>query len=211
MSEATMKKTLSRCEFVKSACQFGACSCLGVWIGKTESALGQETLASKPGDPLIQRAVKRMEFVDVWVKRFFDVLDQQLDEPTRKKIMQVNGKECYQGWIKSTGQTMKTVPFEQWAARIKKEVKDDSVRVEGNVIYFQYTSSAETGQPSQEGVCLCPLVESKTAGISKTYCQCSVGYVKEMFEQRFACPIDVQLVDSVLQGGKRCKFKITIT
>ena len=78
------------------------------------------------------------------------------------------------------------------------------------MIYFQFTSSAETGKASPESICLCSMVESKPAGLSPTYCLCSVGYVKELFEQTFGQPVDVELLDSVLYGGKRCKFKVTV-
>jgi hypothetical protein len=208
--EVPVNKRMSRSKFLVSACQIGACACVGALVQGVEKAFGEECAPSQPGDPLVERAVKRMEFVDVWVKNFFGVLDDTVDEPTRRKLMFTNGKVCYQTWIKSTGQKSKVVPFEEWARKVKDEVKDGSVQVEGNVIHFQYLSSAETGQASRESVCLCPLVESKVAGMSKTYCQCSVGYVREMFEQKFARPVEVELIESVLYGAKRCRFKITV-
>ena len=91
-----------------------------------------------------------------------------------------------------------------------EKVKDGSYRVDGDAIYFQYVSAAETGQASAEGACLCPLVESKPAGLSSTYCQCSVGYVKAMHELLLNRTVEVKLVDSVIMGGKRCQFKLTV-
>jgi hypothetical protein len=88
--------------------------------------------------------------------------------------------------------------------------KRDDLSIDGNVIWYRFSSSAETGEASPEGVCLCPLAESKPAGMSTTYCYCSVGYVKESFELRFDRKVDVELTDSVLKGGKRCSFKITV-
>jgi predicted hydrocarbon binding protein len=54
------------------------------------------------------------------------------------------------------------------------------------------------------------MVESKPNGLSPTYCLCSLGYVKEMNEQTFGKPVDAELLDSVLQGAKRCRFKVTV-
>jgi hypothetical protein len=71
-------------------------------------------------------------------------------------------------------------------------------------------SAAETGLPSTEGACLCPLAESKPEGLSATYCSCSVDYVKKMHEQRLGRPCEVELVDSVLMGGRRCRCRITV-
>ena len=148
--------------------------------------------------------------LDLWVRRFMSVLDATLDDETRKKVMAANGATCYGEWIASEGRTVAPVAFETWAARVREHPPDASLRVEGNVIYWEYTGSAETGGAAPESVCLCPMVESKPAGLSRTFCQCSVGYVKELHEQKFGRPVKVELLDSVLYGGKRCKFKITV-
>jgi len=57
---------------------------------------------------------------------------------------------------------------------------------------------------------LCTFVETKPAGLSGTYCLCSIGYVKEWFDQMFARPVTVELLESTLTGGKRCRFKIMV-
>jgi len=43
------------------------------------------------------------------------------------------------------------------------------------------------------------------------FCLCSVGYVKEMHERTFGRSCEVELLDSVLYGGKRCRFRITVS
>lgn len=151
-----------------------------------------------------------MKFTDGWVKRFFDVVDGTLEKETRKKLMMANGRACYLAWIAETKQTIKPVTVEHFRKSIADKAKDGSYRVEGDAIYFQYMSAAETGQASAEGACLCPLVESKPADLSSTYCQCSVGYVKVMHELLLNRTVEVELVDSVLMGGRRCQFKLTV-
>jgi hypothetical protein len=199
---------LDRKELLASAGKIGVASCMcALGAARLLADDGQETA---PGASTAARAVKRMEFSDQWVRRFMRVLDGTLDEATRTRVMAANGRECFREWIASQGRTVNPVPFEQWAARVKEHPPDGSLRVDGNVILWEYSSSAETGGAAPERVCLCPMVESKPAGLSRTFCQCSVGYVKESFEQRFARPVSVELLDSVLYGGKRCRFKITV-
>jgi hypothetical protein len=125
--------------------------------------------------------------------------------------MMVTGKACFQNWIKETGQQIKPITMEEYAKYVEAKVKYDSVSIDGNTIYFQYNSAAETGLPSEEGACLCPIVETKPAGLSATYCLCSIGYMKEWFDQLLARPLTVELLESTLMGGKRCRFKITVT
>lgn len=199
---------MNRQEFFGQVGKVCAGSCLCVMgLGQ---ALGQTTEDASPGAKTAARAVKRMEFSDGWIRKFMNALDQTLDPAMAKKVMMANGKICFSEWIKSQGREIRPISFEAWAERQKQAPPGGPVRVEGNTIFFEYESSAETGQASPEGICLCPMVESKPSNLSRTYCQCSVGYVKEMHEQTFGRPCEVELLDSVLYGGKRCKFKITL-
>jgi len=204
------KEAMNRKDFFKTAGKIGVGACLCGAAGGLGTALAGIQAQTQPGDKTGDRAIKRLEFADSWVKRFFDVMDQTLDEGTRKKLMMLNGKTCFQDWIRETKQEIIPVAFETWARKAAEANQQEGFKVEGNVIHFQYNSSAETGGEAKEGVCLCSMAESKPAGMSPTYCYCSVGYVKEMFELRFNRKVDVELLDSVLKGGKRCRFKITV-
>ncbi|HQT92614.1 MAG TPA: DUF6144 family protein, partial [Candidatus Kryptobacter bacterium] len=60
------------------------------------------------------------------------------------------------------------------------------------------------------GYCLCPLVESGPEGLSGTYCDCSVGYVREMFRTYTGKAVSVELLESLKRGGRTCRFGITV-
>ena len=82
--------------------------------------------------------------------------------------------------------------------------------MDGDSVVLQYMTSAETGQASPEGICLCPTAETQRAKvISPTFCWCSVGYVKEMHDRIFGRPVKVELIESILMGHPRCRFRIT--
>ncbi len=57
--------------------------------------------------------------------------------------------------------------------------------------------------------CYCSCVKKINQLLSKTWCYCTLGYTKKMFEGILERPIDVELVDSVKMGGERCIIKIT--
>lgn len=123
--------------------------------------------------------------------------------------MEANGRACALDYIKKAGIEIKPVAFDQWLEKAKKRTGDQTVRVEGRTVYYQYLTNYQ-GKPAPEGSCLCPLVETKPAGLSGTFCHCSVGYVKEFFSRTFGQPVKVELVSSTLRGGKRCQFKIDL-
>lgn len=210
-------KSLSRKEFLTNIGKTCACSCAFALTAGLGSAYAEDSIKHASQQPEGESAKKprsqeRIEFTEKWAVRFFDVLDANLDEPTRKKIMMANGKACLLAWQKETNQPLRSEPltlerFTAWA----KDHGSPDYQVDGNVICYQYMSAAETGKPSPENHCLCPMVESNPAGLSQTYCYCSLGYVKEMHEQIFKRPVNVELVSSVLRGDPRCKFKITVS
>ncbi len=166
---------------------------------------------TKPGEKSVARAAKRMECVDAWMPRFFKVLDEHVDEPTRRRLMAANGKACYSAFRPDQKPRAEPATRERIAEWVATRGKDEGYRMEGDVITTEFTSSAETGKDSPEHICLCPAAESQSSKtISPTFCWCSVGYVKEMHERVFGRPVNVELVESVLLGQPRCKFKITL-
>lgn len=155
---------------------------------------------------------EKMDFTQKWVKRFFDILDQQVDEETRKKLMQTNGAACAKG---AYGELTSSEPasledidakISQWQQGLGKE----NIHREGNTIFFNYVGSPK-GVKISDGYCLCPMIENGPATLSPTYCQCSVGYVKYMFRKLITFkPVEVELLESLRSGGKACRFKVNI-
>lgn len=166
---------------------------------------------SQPGDATLARAAKRMEFVDEWLPRFFRVLDETVDAATRRTLMEANGKVCFAAYAGPPRTTPRPDELERLRAWIAGPGAGRGYSLQGDAILFEYTGSAETGQAAPERVCLCPVAEGQKPGtLSPTFCHCSVGYVREMHERRLGRKVKVELLDSVLAGGARCRFKITV-
>ena len=89
---------------------------------------------------------------------------------------------------------------------------ETEIRRDGNTVYYQYGSSEQNpyGLRLLDGYCMCPVVESGPVELSPTYCQCSAGYVKEMFERLTGSPCRVEVLESLRSGGSACRFKIDI-
>lgn len=87
---------------------------------------------------------------------------------------------------------------------IRKYVGADNVRQTeaGTVVHFEYRQNPE-GLKTGDGYCLCPIFEDAPKGVSSTCGPCSnrgTGRVTR-----------VELTDSVLRGGKKCSFTVTVT
>ena len=202
-------RPLDRKAFLATLGKAGACMCAAAAGMRT--AIAGQAAATKPGDKTTERAAKRMEFGDGWVRRFFEAVDQTLDEASRERLMVANGKSCFAAYAGPQKKEPAPDAVEKFMAWIGEQGKDKGYAYDGKVISFEFAGSAETGQAAPEGICLCPMVEAQKAGaFSPAYCLCSVGYVKEMHQRMLGKPVSVELVDSVLRGGKRCKFRLTI-
>jgi hypothetical protein len=204
-------RPLNRKDFLATIGKAGACMCAAAAGMRTALAGQNQAPASKPGDKTPERAVKRLEFVDGWVRRFFAAMDQTLDRPARERLMIANGRACFAAFAGPPKKKPEPDALEKFKAWIAEKGRAQGYGIEGGVISFEFAGSAETGQAAPESICLCPLAEAQKAGqISPTYCLCSVGYVREMHERTLGRPVEVELVDSVLRGGRRCKFRMTV-
>jgi hypothetical protein len=205
---------MERRDFLESAgkCCVGAtlCSVFGaaaISQTKTQTHAQPKTETDKSMLP-VHSCQERMEFSEGWARRFFDVLDKTVDEKTKKKLMEANGKSCAIEYLASLPkkEEHKRHKWDEWFAKAKNS-EDGSVVVKDKYIIHTYMWNYQ-GKPAPEGYCLCPFVESKVNGLSATYCHCSVGYIREMWGRSFEEPLKVELLESVLRGGKRCRFKI---
>lgn len=56
--------------------------------------------------------------------------------------------------------------------------------------------------------CPCPMLANVDKLDSYTWCQCTTGYSKVLFEEAFGCEVDVELLKSIKVGDEICLMKI---
>lgn len=56
--------------------------------------------------------------------------------------------------------------------------------------------------------CPCPMLADVDKLETDTWCQCTTGYSKVLFEKAFACKVDVELLKSIKMGDEKCLMKI---
>jgi len=80
--------------------------------------------------------------------------------------------------------------FESWIGK-------DNVQQDGNLILLTYDK------------CFCRLAEDMPR-LPETYCYCSRGWLKEMFETVTGQPVLVDLHESIKSGGEKCRFTVYV-
>lgn len=56
--------------------------------------------------------------------------------------------------------------------------------------------------------CPCPMLATVEKLETKTWCQCTTGYSKVLFEKAFGCRVDVDLLTSIKAGDNTCLMRI---
>lgn len=200
---------MNRRNFVSSTVKTGVIACSALCFGGMEKCFaGSFADGSKETS-----CEEKMKFSQTWIKRFMDVMDSELDDKTKTKIMELNGKKCYLGSLearKISPESIQKVSPKDFVDGINKYLGEEAASIKDNVIEFRYVKNPG-GLKVEDGYCLCPFVEKGPEGLSGTYCQCSVGYVREMFEVYLKQPVQVELLESVKRGGKTCHFIVHLS
>lgn len=58
--------------------------------------------------------------------------------------------------------------------------------------------------------CYCHKLKGFKGDIPDTYCYCSVGWVREMFEQALGRPVEVKIEASIVRGDKACRLRVVL-
>ncbi|MDH5714467.1 MAG: DUF6144 family protein [Candidatus Aminicenantes bacterium] len=135
-----------------------------------------------------------------WLKGAIERLEKLVDKETAVKIMESCGLECCSSAvIKRAKQLMsKSSSIAEFlnkfsAGGYRFILKDN------NIIIGTYNK------------CYCGQVKhTKETFITNTYCQCGVGYLRQLFQSALEKPVKVELIQSIITGAERCEFIINI-
>ena len=147
----------------------------------------------------------------LWVKSAMERMDGLLGSKERTAVMEECGRNCcdINKGVASTFMNRKAGcdSLDEFLEReAQKPVRGTKLSRKGNEIRFYYTPRS-FGKGMR---CYCQLVSALPASetMSPTYCMCSVGFVKSLWERLLDKPVRVSLVRSAITGSDECEFKI---
>jgi predicted hydrocarbon binding protein len=133
-----------------------------------------------------------------WVVNLLDALDREIDEETRVKVLESCGRRCIGGG------------FLKKAAAIAKKSKSTEEFLDGLGKVWKHLHVGKDEVFVVYERCYCPLVKGYEGKMSPSFCNCSVGWIKELFETALKKPVKVEKMGTIKQGNKQCEFKIRI-
>jgi predicted hydrocarbon binding protein len=137
--------------------------------------------------------------MEKWIISLIDSLDKNVDEKTRAKILEQCGRRCQsQNLVKKAQEIFKqSKNVDEFIDKFSRVYKH--LHREGDNVYITYPR------------CYCSFVNKIPRGtISWTWCNCSRGWAKQLFEAALDRPINVILEKSVVHGDSQCRFRIQL-
>jgi hypothetical protein len=139
---------------------------------------------------------QRLAFARYQIAKMVGFMAADTTAPACAQILQNTGRECAK--LGGLAAKFKGDPEGYFATAKKNWGTEFSWDKEKGIITIAVA----------EGECTCPLVDIKRT--PAYFCNCSVGYQKESFENVFGRPVKATLKESKLGGSKRCVFEVTL-
>ncbi len=184
---------MKRDEFIKTALSLGVCSCAGfLWPGP--GAAGAE---EKPADEDVEALKWKLDFMRKRFAKLVGILDAHLDEGTRKKVFEEMGRECARLFVDLTG---------KYKGNPRAFLEEIQKRWARSAEYDEAAGSIRVVDRSDH--CTCAFVDERLT--PPAFCDCTLGWQKETYSTILGEPVDAELEESILRGGKKCAFRMQV-
>lgn len=137
-------------------------------------------------------------FLKEWIETLLESLEKNLNDETRKKVLQHCGRFCARCHALEMFQDLKvrTSSLDEFLEKLNYTIPGVHwSKVDEHTITVEYEK------------CFCPLHQTGLVD-TPTQCNCSTGWLKENMEDYFKKQVEVTLEQSVLQGNPTCIFTI---
>ena len=134
-----------------------------------------------------------------WISTLMAELDKNVDEKTLSSVLEQCGRQCQsQSFVeKAQGLYKKSKDVNDFLDKLGKIYKH--LHKEGEKVYIVYPR------------CYCPQVNKIPKGkLSGTYCNCSRGWAKALFEGALGRPVEVIKEKSIIGGEGECRFEVKL-
>jgi hypothetical protein len=138
-----------------------------------------------------------------WVRNMIPRLEKMVGEKASIKIMESCGRKCCGPTTRKNAQKMMrdSESVEQFIAKLNEK------GIGGGRLIITEEGDIAGGYD----YCYCGLVKHTTEPFpTMTYCQCSVGWYKGLFEAALEQPLEIQLIQSLITCANSCEFIIHI-
>ncbi|MGC1120429.1 MAG: DUF6144 family protein [Candidatus Methanofastidiosia archaeon] len=136
-----------------------------------------------------------------WLKKAMETLETLVGTETTVRIMEECGRKCCGQTSRTRAKQIfnKSKSMQEFIETLNSaHLGGGRLRIQGDTITGGYDC------------CYCGQVKHTKDVFPMTYCNCSVGWYKQLFESALGRPVGVELVQSIVTGAETCEFIIHI-
>ena len=184
---------MKRKDFLRGTC--GLAAVFGSFAAGGPGVRAQETVAAGAAEKR-EAALKKQ--IHGYLKSLMDNLDGNLAEAERVAVQEANGRACAaRGGSLDLAKSFKG-DVDAFLAEMRKHVGEGNAVRRGRTIHLAYEK------------CFCPLVADLKEPISPSYCLCTRGWTKAVYEALTGKPVRVALRASIKRGDPKCLIEVEI-
>ncbi|MBN1506450.1 MAG: hypothetical protein JW955_06370 [Sedimentisphaerales bacterium] len=181
---------------------------LGGWMTRFQRCIDAEAGAAVSEKVIIEteRFDETSDYAQKaeWIKNAVQRLEKEAGRPTARKVMQACGMKCcgptQQKRAKQLMAESKSV--EELLAKLNER------GIGGGRLKLKAPNTIVGGYDW----CYCGRVKhTRQSFATDTWCYCSAGWHKSLFEAAFGKPVKVKLKQSIIQGAESCEFEIELS
>ena len=189
---------MNRKEFVRD-CAAAACAAAGLCCaGKAPEAKALET-ASQGCDPKeLADLSGKAEAARLRFSKLIEILEARLPEQERKQVLNALGGKC--------ADTYRADLIDRYKGNIHGFLEEGRSHWMAEADYDEAKGTIRIVDKGPS--CSCPMV--KVGVTPGSFCDCTLGWQEETYSEILGRPVKAELEESILRGGKRCVYRITI-
>jgi len=135
-----------------------------------------------------------------WIRKVVQGLDENVDRETCARILEACGRQCApQELIDKARATFEgSADIGEFLAKLGEFF--DVLSIEDGKVFVVYPE------------CYCGQIKDvPPEDVPNSYCDCSVGWVKQVFEGALGRSVGVRRISSVVAGDGECRFEVDLT
>ncbi len=133
-----------------------------------------------------------------WVDALMRNLEAEVEPAARTRMMVACGRACARrGAVAAVAKPCGN-DLDKLVAAMAAHIGKENARREGSTIHITYSK------------CYCPIVGDGPSRLPAVYCECSRGWLHEVFETVADKAVDVRLTQSIKRGDAACRFEIRV-
>lgn len=140
-----------------------------------------------------------MNIEKLWIQGVIKLMDQELKAEDRSKILEKCGRGCAHG-CGIVERIQKANPNPEKVDEVFNLLKQPDFfgnRISKGDDCF-YTTCEQ---------CLCPYVNDNLQDTPGSYCDCTKGWTKQVFETAFQRPVEVEIEQTIIRGADSCRMR----